>query len=130
MGNLSGRAVLAQLISAYEKEDAIYAALEEAASEQNAVLRNGRDPAALDRLLEQQRALAEDVGRIEVCIAPLRQCWERMRDSQRHSPDVRRLASTLDHVLDALAVRIHRIVAIQKLNSQFVLSESPAEIHA
>jgi hypothetical protein len=130
MPTLSERVVLAQLISAYEQEDAIYAALEEAAAEQQAVLRNGRDPFTLDRLLDQQRSLAEDVGRIEAGIAPLRQYWEQRRDTHRHSPDTRRLAMMLDHVLDGLAERIHRIVAIQKQNSLAIITEPISEIHA
>ena len=94
--------------------------VEEAATEQNQVLRNGRDLARLARLIERQRQLSEEIGKIESGITPLREYWERIRDTV-HGTNVHGLARTLDELLDELAERIHVIVEIEKENSRELL---------
>jgi hypothetical protein len=118
----NGHDILRQLIRAYEKEATLYAGLETAAAEQQYVLLNGRDPERLDALVERQRRLAEDIGKIEAGIAPLRQHWESNRDAVR-GPQIDRLAQKLDALLEALALQIHHIVEIEKENSEALLLE-------
>jgi len=121
MPGRNGRAVLRQLITAYQEEAQLYAALEADATEQRHLLLNGRDPGRLGELAEHQRRLAEDIGRIETAIAPLRTYWEQMRD-RSHGSGVRELARQLDDLLDALTERIHVIVEIERANSDALLA--------
>ena len=121
MSTPSGREVVMQLISAYEQEIRLYEGVDEAATEQNEVLRNGRDPVRLAQLTERQRQLSEEIGKIESGIAPLREYWERIRDTV-HGTHIHGLARTLDELLDELAERIHVIVEIEKQNSRELLS--------
>jgi chromosome segregation ATPase len=122
MRNMDGRTVLMQLIAAYREESALYAGLEDAAVQQNSVLRNGRDPARLDQLMERQRELAEQIGQIESGIAPLREHWEQVRDNTGDE-QLGHLSSALDSLLAQLTDRIHRIVAVEKENSQALVDD-------
>jgi len=121
MHRLNGRDVLKQLITAYEQEARLYAGLEEAARRQRNVLVNGRDPEQLGHLAEQQRVLAEHIGQIEAAVAPLRAHWEKARDGAR-APRVLELAQLLDRLLEDLADQIHRIVQIEKANSEALVA--------
>ena len=122
MRNMDGRTVLMQLIAAYREESALYAGLEDAAVEQNDVLRNGRDPSRLDKLMERQRDLAEQIGQIESGIAPLREHWEQVRDNAGDD-QLGHLAAAFDNLLAELTDRIHRIVAVEKESSRVLVGD-------
>lgn len=123
MTRRNGNDVVSQLITAYEAEALLYERVQKAAAEQHAVLMNGRDPVSLSELVERQRILAEDIGRIEEEIAPLRQYWEQMRD-RLHDSHLRVRASVLDDLLEQIAVRIHYIIQIERENSRALLSNT------
>jgi len=120
MPHRNGRQVVLQLIRAYEEEAKLYAGLAEAATEQHDLMKNGADRERLATLVERQRQLSEDIGKIEEGIAPLRRHWERIR-WHLVGHDLRTLAAQLDHLLEELAERIHTIVAIEKANSRALL---------
>jgi predicted nuclease with TOPRIM domain len=122
MHKLGARNVLKQLIAAYREESALYADLENTAAEQNAILRNGRDQQRLDALMDQQRGLAERIERIEAGIAPLREHWDQLRDSEA-SEEMTQLSGTLDNVLAGVTECIHRIVTIEKDTAQVLLND-------
>ena len=113
MNGRDGREVVLQLISAYQEEACLYEQVYEAAAEQRRVLRNGRDPARLAELVERQRRLSEDIGKIEAGIAPLRDYWERTRYTL-HGGHVRDLSRSLDSLLEGLADRIHAIIELER----------------
>lgn len=121
MNKLNGRKLVTQLTRAYEEEAKLYEGLERSVLEQRDLLLNGRDPRRLAHLVEHQRHLAEDIGKIETAIAPLRDHWERIRDRQR-SGEVRSLADALDDLLERLAERLHAIVEIEKDNTRELLA--------
>lgn len=123
MTKRNGHDVVSQLITAYEEESRLYERVQQAASEQHAVLMNGRDPVRLADLVEQQRILAEDIGKIEAGIAPLRQYWEQMRD-RLHDSHLRVRASVLDDLLEQIAIRIHYIIEIERENSRDLLTHT------
>jgi len=120
MSRSSGRKIVMQLIRAYEEEERFYLGIEQAVVEQHDVLRNGRDPARLNELVEVQRELAEHIGRIEDGIAPLREHWERIRDTGL-GEEAETLADVLDTILDRLADRIHVIVEVERENTEELL---------
>lgn len=126
MTKRNGHEVVSQLITAYEEEALLYERVQQAASEQYSLLVNGRDPIRLTELVERQRMLAEDIGKIEAGIAPLRQCWERMRDSL-HDSHLRIRAGVLDELLEQIATRIHYIIEIERENSKALLTGHPTE---
>ena len=113
--------VISKLITAYEEEARLYQHVQQAASEQYAVLMNGRDPVKLAELVERQRELADNIGKIESSIEPLRQCWERMRDSL-HDSTLRTRAMILDELLEQIATRIHYIIELERQNSKALLA--------
>jgi len=113
--------VVTQLIAAYQEEATLYASLEEAALEQFHILRNGHDEGRLDALTERQRQLAENIGRIEAGIAPLREYWEHVRDTPR-AKAVSALSKDLDCLLERLAELIHQIVQIEKHNARVLMA--------
>ncbi len=113
MNTRDGREVVLQLISAYQEETRLYEEVYEAAAKQQRVLRNGRDPARVAQLVERQRRLSEDIGKIESGIAPLRDYWEQARDTF-HGGHVRNLSRSLDSLLEGLADRIHAIVELER----------------
>jgi len=120
MSKLSGRTVVMQLIRAYEEEDRLYSGIEQAVLEQRDLLLNGRDTARLNDLVEVQRNLAEDIGKIESGIVPLREHLERMLTANPGS-EVQALADVLDTILERLADRIHAIVEVERNNTQELL---------
>lgn len=122
MQKRNGREIVTQLIRAYEEEAKLYAGLEDAAVEQHELLRNGHDPRRLAALTERQQQFAEQIGKIEAGIAPLREYWEQIRDAD---PKMRehRLARTLDALLERLADCIHTIVEVDKENSRALMAE-------
>ena len=126
MRKLDGRRAVRQLIRAYEEEDHLYEEIERAVLEQNQVQRNGRDPERLRQLVEQQRELSERIGKIENGIAPLRQHWERIRDSLA-DPEVVALADVLDALLERLIDRIHMIVEVERENSRDLLASTASQ---
>jgi len=126
MSKLNGRRLVTQLIRAYEEEDKLYDGLERSVTEQRDLLLNGRDPRLLAHLVEHQRHLAEDIGKIETAIAPLRDHWERIRDAQP-SREVRRLGDALDDILERLAERIHAIVEVEKDNTRELLAATDTD---
>jgi hypothetical protein len=120
----SGRTVVLQLIRAYEEEDRLYCGIEQAVVEQRKVLMNGRDPVKLNELVEVQRGLAEEIGRIESGIIPLREHMERILTASPGG-EVQALADELDTILERLAARIHAIVEVEKDNTQELLEPAP-----
>ena len=120
MRKLSGRTVVVQLIRAYEEEDRLYGAIEKAVLEQRDVLMNGRDPVRMNELVETQRGLAEDIGKIESGIAPLREHMERMLVANPGG-EIQALADVLDTILERLADRIHAIVEVERDNTEELL---------
>lgn len=120
MRKLSGRTVVMQLIRAYEEEDRLYQGIEQAVLEQRHLLLNGRDTAKLNKLVEVQRDLAEDIGKIESGIVPLRAHMERMLTANPGS-EVQELADVLDTILERLADRIHAIVKVERDNTEQLL---------
>ena len=120
MRKLSGRAVVTQLIRAYEEEDRLYSGIEQAVLEQRDLLLNGRDPARLNDLVEVQRNLAEDIGKIESGIMPLREHLQRML-AANPGGKVQALADVLDTILERLADRIHAIVEVERYNTEELL---------
>ena len=120
----SGRTVVLQLIRAYEEEDRLYCGIEQAVVEQRKVLMNGRDPVKLNELVEVQRGLAEEIGRIESGIIPLREHMERILTASPGG-EVQALADELDTILERLAARIHAIVEVEKDNAQELLEPAP-----
>ncbi len=121
MKKLDGRKAVLHLIKAYEEEDRLYEDIERAALEQCDVLRDGRDPARLREIVDRQRDLSEQIGKIEAGIAPLREHWELMRDSLA-DPEIRTLAEVLDALLERLIDRIHTIVEVERTNSEELLA--------
>lgn len=126
MRKLNGRAVVMQLIRAYEEEDRLYQGIGEAVLKQRDVLMNGRDPVELNELVETQRGLAEDIGKIESGILPLR---ERLTCLLVEDPDaeVQALADVLDSILERLADRIHAIVEVERDNTDALLEPASAD---
>ncbi len=119
MRKSDGRKVVTRLLTAYKEEAGLYEALAQAATEQHFLLTNGSDPDQLGALLDRQRDLAEDIGKIEAGIGPLREHWESTRDAA--APRTRKLAESLDRLLEQLAERIHNIVKLEKDSSRALM---------
>ena len=124
MGKPNGRTVVSQLIRAYEEEDRLYCGIEQAVVEQRDLLMNGRDPVKLNELVEVQRRLAEDIGKIESGIIPLREHLNRILAASPGA-EVQALADVLDEILERLATRIHAIVEVERDNTEQLLEPAP-----